>query len=163
MRSILGLAIVLTFLLGCHVVLAAPKDDIAKLSAYQRAMSDLTNDFVELSTRFQQSRDVKSSEVANTLGDFAQLTTLQLELLKDVVVGVGLLHCDQASQDYFRTVARQRIGDSGVPAFLDLKIREVSTWLSFSQDTRLIAQGNRLRDTLRNIREEVVSMKARYT
>lgn len=163
MRSRFCLTIVLATLLACQIALGAPKDDINKLRGFQRVMSDLSNDFVELSNRFQEARDMRSSEIANSLGDITLLTTLQLESLKDTVVGVGLLQCDKMSTDYFREVGNQRFGESGVPTFLDLKIRDISTWISFSKDARLIAQANQLRDALRSMREAVVSMRPRYS
>ena len=163
MKKRFGVTLTLMLLLTCSHALSAPRDDIATLSAFQRVMSDLTNDFVALSTRFQESRDVKSSDISNTLGDAALVTQLQLELLKDSVVGMGLLKCDRASQDYFKQVTRERLGNGGVIAFLDLKIREISTSMSFASDPRLIAQAERFRQILRNIREAIVSMRSRYT
>lgn len=162
MRSRFLAVAVLTGLSICNTPQAAPKDDIATLSSYQRAMSDFANDFVALSARFEHSRDSTSSNVAITLGEVALQTTMQLELLKDVVVGIGLLRCDRDSQEYFHQVARERAGDTGVVAFLDLKARDISTMMSFSRDARIVTQANRLRETLRNIRDSVISMRGRY-
>ncbi len=145
------------------MALAAPRDDIDKLRGFQRVMSDLDNDLLELSNRFQEARDARSSDITATLREVTLLTKMHLESLKDTVVGVGLLKCDKASTDYFREVGKQRFGESGVPAFLDLKIRDISTWISFSKDARLLAQANQLRDALRSMREAVVSMRPRYS
>lgn len=162
MRSKFLAIVVLTGLSICNTSLAAPKDDIATLRSYQQTMSDFTSDFLALSTRLEQSRDATSSNVAITLGDVALQTTLQLELLKDVIVGIGLLRCDRDSQEYFRQVARERTGDTGVVAFLDLKARDISTLTSLTQDARIVTQANRLRETLRSIRDSVLSMRTKY-
>ena len=150
-------------LLVCQIASAAPKDDLNKLNGFQRAMLDQGNDFVELGNRFQEAQDARSGQIANSLGNVTVLINMQLQSLKDTVIGIGLLQCDKASTDYFRDVGKQRFGESGVSAFLDEKIREISSWLSLSKDARLIAQANRLRDTLRNIREAVISMRQTYS
>ena len=87
------------------MALAAPKDDIDKLRGFQRVMSDLDNDFLELSNRFQEARDARSSDITATLREVTLLTKMHLESLKDTVVGIGLLKCDKASTDYLAAAA----------------------------------------------------------
>jgi hypothetical protein len=163
MRPLFFVPLILAALLAHQLALAAPKDDIDQLRGFQRALVNLGSDFGEISKRFQETRDARSAEIANSLNDITLLITLQLEPLKDAIVGLKLLKCDKTSQDYFREVAMQRFGEGGVQAFLDIRIREISTWISLSKDARLIAQANRLRDTLQSVRETVISMRQRYS
>ena len=86
---------------------------------------------------------------------------MSMEQLKDSVVAIGFLQCDDVSRRYFRDAAKVRF-DEAVPNLLDRQIRDISTWISFSQDARLIAQASRFRDTLRAIQQTIVSMRPAY-
>jgi|SRR5208283_3836233 len=98
--------ILLTSMVVCQTALAAPKDDIDKLRSFQRAMSDLGNEFAKLNNRYLEAQDSKSAEVATTLQEITLLTKLQLEPLEYTVVDIGLLQCDKASQNYFRQLVK---------------------------------------------------------
>lgn len=144
-----------------QVALASPKEDIDTLKRLQASVVDLANDFLKMSQRFQESRDVRSSDIALNLANSAQIVAMSLDQLKDTVVAVGVLQCDNTARRYFRDMAQIRFRET-VPNILDQRARDVSTWISFSQDNRLIAQASRLRDKLRELQETLQSMGSRY-
>lgn len=155
---LVGMISVLAF----NVAFAAPKDDLDKLRSFQYVMSDFSKDVSELTKRFVATRDARSAELSNNLANGILLVTLSLESLKDTVVAIGILKCDKASQEYFKDVAKIRFGETGVQATLDQQISDISTWISFTDNARLIAQATRLRDTLRSIKQELAAMRPRY-
>lgn len=145
-----------------QVAVASPKEDIETLKRLQASVVDLANDFLEMGQRFQESRDVRSSDIALNLANSAQIVAMSLDQLKDTVVAVGVLQCDNTARRYFRDMAQIRFRET-VSNILDQRAREVSTWISFSRDNGLIAQAARFRDKLRELQEALTPMAGRYT
>jgi hypothetical protein len=141
---------------------AAASEDLDELESLQTLVSDIGGDFITLSTRFRVSGEELPFMVSNHFASETLLIALEIEQVKDAIVGLGVLNCDEASQRYFRDVATSRFGKHGIVAFLTLRMGDIAFWQSLSRDAALIDHANRLKAVLQRVEDMINALQLTY-
>ena len=156
------LLLILVLVFAFNFASAAANDDLDGLESLHTLMSDIGRDFIALSTRFRAAGEDVPFLLSNYFASETLIIGLEIEQIKDVIVGLSVLKCDEASRQYFRNVAAIRFGQHGIVPFLALRNRDIESWLTLSTDAALTEHANRLRAALRRVDDAMNRLRSTY-
>lgn len=139
--------LVALLIFGANLACAGPYEDLNRLDELQLQINGIGEEFARLAYRFRTG-DTRLLMAATHLAGETLMASVQIERIKDVIMAVAVLQCDERSRNFFRAQARSSFGKNGVAAFLALRSSEVGLWQSLVEDAEVTRHASRLRDAL---------------